>query len=131
MQFVSLKYKNLSVVLEQRIFKEVNGRAVVQGINGEFPNGMTIQFDNGVYDTNDKQVIDAIKNHPHYGRDFVAGADDAEPAELSTQAVREKNEKAEVVNELQSQCPVCGKEFASQQALAAHSRVHANKEATE
>ncbi len=94
------------------------------GMFGKYPAGRTIEFVDGEFSTDDKDLIKDIKAHVHYGVDFVSAADDEAPAAPSDQALAEQNEKAEIAEELGSQCPKCGKQFKNAQAVNAHMRTH-------
>lgn len=127
MEFVSTKKRNLRVVIVPRIAREIGGVRIMQGMNQEdFPNGLTIEFQDGTYQTEDKKIIDAIKKHPHYGSDFVS-TDKEETVAPSDQSLRENNEKAEIAEALASKCPECGKEFGNTNSLNGHMKVHSDK----
>jgi len=62
-KFIS-KYLSLKLVNRATYTKEVEGRIVVVP-------GSSIRFDNGVYETKDKDEIAFLENHPNFGSVFV------------------------------------------------------------
>jgi len=62
-QYIS-KYLNLKLVNKASYSKEVDGRVVVVS-------GSSIQFENGVYETDDKNEIAFLDNHPNCGNVFI------------------------------------------------------------
>lgn len=125
--FIAKKYKQLRVVLDPRISESVGGIRVMKGMTGQFPQGKTVEFNEGEYSTSDEAIIEALKAHPSYGMSFYSD----EPGEAITptdEAVALENEKKEVAEELASQCPKCGEQFKNAAALTGHMRVHNEKE---
>lgn len=72
MQFIARKYKRLRVVLDPISFKEVAGKRVLIGLNGDFKLGYSAQFDNGKFETKDPAIIKALKGNPGYGFEYSA-----------------------------------------------------------
>lgn len=123
MKFVSRKHSGLRVVLDPRMRQRIQGRSITGSLTGDTNLGLTIEFRDHLFETNDKQTIELIKNHPKYGLDFypLSGEEKVEP---TVEAIREENEKAEYREELASTCPECGAKFKSEAALNGHSRTH-------
>ena len=124
MIFLATKRRNLRVVIEPRIAREIGGQRVMGGMFEKYPAGRTIEFVDGEFHTDDKELIKDIKAHVHYGVDFVSSEKDEAPVAPTDQALREQNEKAEIVEELGSQCPKCGKEFKNAAAVNGHLATH-------
>ena len=127
MKFFARKYRNLRLVIGARTRVQVEGRLTHASLNPDFPMGLTVQFENGEYDTEDKKIIAALKAHPNYGMYFFSG----EPgeAEAPTEAaLRAENEKKEKAEEVRSTCPECGKKFKNETLLEVHMKVHDKKE---
>lgn len=123
MKFVSRKHAGLRVVLDPRMRQRIQGRTITGSLTGDTALGLTIEFRDHVYETNDKKIIELIKNHTKYGLDFypMAGEEKVEPTK---EAIVEENEKAEYREELASTCPECGEKFKSEAAVNGHMRVH-------
>lgn len=104
MQFISRKYKQLRIVLDPKAHREVEGRRMMVGLNGQFPIGKVIEFQEGKYETKDPIVIEALKSHEAYGYDFYSlEVDDRgkpKAAKPSEKALREHNEKKALANEV-------------------------------
>ena len=62
-KFIS-KYLQLKLINKASYSKEVEGRVVVVP-------GKSVQFNNGVYETTDKDEISFLKNHPNFGNIFI------------------------------------------------------------
>ena len=58
------KYHNLKLVNKASYSKEVGGKVIVM-------QGSAIQFENGVYETDDKDEIAFLDNHPNCGNVFI------------------------------------------------------------
>lgn len=82
------KYLSLKLVNRASYTKEVEGRVVVVP-------GKSIQFENGVYETTDKDEIKFLENHPNYGSVFVKVEEkDIEKARKKmTQTLEERKEE--------------------------------------
>jgi len=117
MLFIS-KYANLRLILEPKRWKEIEGSKFLT-------DGLTVEFHNGQYSTNDKDIIEKLKNTKIFGRDYWSGEKGKD--ELTVEAVREKNEENEYKEELQSTCPECGKKFKTEFALKGHLASHDKK----
>lgn len=105
MQFISRKYKQLRVVLDPKAAKEVEGRRMMVGLKGDFPIGKTVEFQNGVFVTDDPKVIKLLKSHDDYGVDFYALETDKKTgkpvaAKPSDEALRKLNEKKGLAQEV-------------------------------
>lgn len=114
MRFYTKKFKELRLV-----FTPMYKRMV--GLRMEIVPGVTVEFHNGTFETQDETVIDALKHHPMYGTQFFAeqGADMP-----NTEGLRIENEKAAIAEEIASQCPECGKQFKNKAGLDVHLRSH-------
>ena len=126
MIFISKKHSALNVVLDAKTFQVVNGRTIMVGINGDFPIGMSVQFANNIFETNDPKIIKAMKNHPRYGITFFSEDIAEEKAtgevEVKPEAVAEVQERESISEELASQCEWCGKKCANKSGLQLHQR---------
>jgi len=96
------KYLSLRLINKATYTKEVEGRIVVVP-------GSSIRFDNGVYETTDKDEIAFLENHPNFGSVFVRvdtkeieeakkklgeTLEEREAAEATAKAEKELKEKA-------------------------------------
>lgn len=122
MKFIARKHKGLRIVLDPRIRIKNMGRSTTQSLTGDTQLGLTVEFVDGIFETDDKKTIEFLQNHPAYGYDFIS--DEKKKFVPTVQAAREANEKAEFAEQLRSKCPECGKEFANETALNGHMRVH-------
>lgn len=104
MIFISKKYKSLRVVLDPKSYQIIEGKRLVVGLEGKFKIGKTIEFENHKFETDDKAVIDALKNSDQYGFEYYALEKDKEgkvkEVKLSEQALRKINEKKELVEDV-------------------------------
>ena len=123
-QFVSLKFKELRLVLDPQTKKEVQGSLVASSLYGKFPTGFTAEFKNGLFETADEAVIAALHEHPMYGAMFVSASEKG-AAKIGQEAALMINTKKEVVNGLSVPCPKCGKTFQTDKGLEIHMRSHA------
>ena len=62
-QYIS-KYHNLKLINKASYTKEVGGRVVAMA-------GSSIQFENGVYETDNEDEIKFLDNHPNCGNVFI------------------------------------------------------------
>lgn len=104
MIFVSKKYKGLRVVLDAKSYQVLEGKRMVRGLMGKFPNGKVAEFVDHKYETEDKDVIAALKADSNYGLDFYALESDEKTGmtkepKLSDQAMRKLNEKKALAKE--------------------------------
>ncbi len=126
MKFIAKRGANLRLIIAPRGRMEVDGRLISTSLNPDFPAGLTVEFQNGIYETQDKAVIKALKAHKDFGMRFFT--DEAGEAETpSNEALKAENEAAEYKEELRSTCPECGKKFKNEAGLEIHMRSH-NKE---
>ena len=88
--------------------------------NPVFQQGIFAQFENGWYETDDKEIIKALKNNPMYGIDFWSIDD--EKVELNEEGERIKKIMEIKKEELVTDCPICGKTFKNRGALLGHIR---------
>jgi hypothetical protein len=72
MQFLARKYKSLRVVLDPISFREVAGKRVLIGLNGDFKLGYSAQFKDGKFETKDPAIIKALKSNQGYGFEYSA-----------------------------------------------------------
>jgi len=118
MKFVSTKYRQLRVVLDPKSQMEIQGKRVTKGLYDLFPNGKTVEFNDGEYETKDKAIINALKSSSGYAVDFVT--DEREADQPNDEALLKKNEKKEFANEIASVCPKCGAKYRKPIELEAH-----------
>ena len=121
--FLSLKFKELRVVLDPQTKKEVQGQAVSTSLYGKFPQGFVAEFKNGVFTTSDEAVIEALKADPYYGAMFVCASDKG-AVKLGGEAARMINEKKTTAEDIASTCPTCGFKAKTKQGLETHMRIH-------
>lgn len=70
--FISKKYASLTVVIDPLLTRKEQGRVVVSSLNGEFPQGLRVEFNEGQYITSDPKIIKSLKEHKNYGAHFFA-----------------------------------------------------------
>ena len=121
--FISRKYKELNVVLDPRTYQMDAGRQTMIGLNGKFPQGMSVQFHDGVYTTSDPAIIDALRAHMSYGMGFYSN-EPGEAVQPTDEALRNENEKKQLATEAGAICPECGKKFKSDFGLQGHLKSH-------
>lgn len=124
MKFIAKKGSRLQIVIAARTRMEVEGRLIASSLDKRFPQGLTVQFERGVYETDDKDIIDALKASVSYGTRFFS--DEPAPDKPTREAVAAKNETESYSEELRSQCPECGKKFKNEAGLTIHMRSHEN-----
>jgi len=117
MKFISKKYKALQLVLQPTTKRYV-------GLKWQIVPGTRVVFENGVYETEDKEIIEALKSHRLYGVQFYT--DEPKADEPNREGAKEENAKKAVAEEIASVCPVCGFEAKSEFGLRAHMRKHEN-----
>lgn len=125
MRFISRKGASLRLVIDPRIRKSVEGRVLIGSLRDKFPAGLTVEFVNGIYETEDKAIIKELKNHSEFGYRFYS--DEEGVAEKPTEeAKKTEKEKKELAEKIRSNCPVegCGQKFANEQLLEVHMREH-------
>lgn len=113
MKFVS-KYKKHRVVLvpDRYIVDNYGVRTLKRGISA--------QFVNGIFETEDKEIIELLKKNEWYNVDFKA-IGDTEPAdEKAKQKIQEEVQSA--VNTLTS-CPYCPFNAKTEAGLKSHIRM--------
>lgn len=113
MQFISRKYKNLRIVLDQKAHKEVDGRRMMVGLNNQFPIGKTVEFNEGTFQTDDPKVIAALKADEGFGYEFYALETDKKTGEVvapkpKDAALRKANEKKVIAQEVADTNPEAG-----------------------
>lgn len=118
MQFIS-KYENLRLVIQPKRWKEVDGSKFLT-------DGITVEFRNGVFDTEDKELITSLKGCRSFGQDFWSA--EGEKDELPVAAAKDINDIKEFKEKTESQCEICGKKFDNKQKLAGHMLSHKKKE---
>lgn len=118
MRFISKRYSGLKITLDPAGVTVIGGRPIIQGLNGMFPAGKRVEFNEGIYDTTNEKEIEALKNHPEYG--FAFFSDEPGAVEVSAEAKRADAEKKAKADEVASQCPHCGKKFKNEQAVNGH-----------
>ncbi|OGZ28228.1 MAG: hypothetical protein A2562_00125 [Candidatus Nealsonbacteria bacterium RIFOXYD1_FULL_39_11] len=99
------------------------GAVTVQGIRGSL-SGITVEFQNGFYETEDEKIIEMLKNHPQYGVKFYSKIGVDVPNKIG---LRQENELKVLAEEIRSTCPKCGKKFKNEFGLLAHMRKHKNE----
>ena len=114
MMFIS-KYANYRIVLKSMRYKEVEGTKFLT-------EGLTIEFMNGMYETNDESIINQLKAAKQYGIDYWTNS--KEKDEPSREAIKEVNEEKEYIEPNASVCTECGAHFKNAFALQGHMKVH-------
>jgi hypothetical protein len=80
MKFFSLKYSDLILTVDPKTFTVESGFRVTKGMMGLYPQGLSLNFKNGEFDTKSlnlnfgekTKLIKILKRHPSYGRSFLA-----------------------------------------------------------
>lgn len=101
MQFISRKYKRLRVVLDPISFREVAGKRILIGLNGDFKLGYSAKFEGGKFETKDPAIIKALKSNPGYGFEYSALETNPKPTEEAKQTKLEKKVVAAQVADTQ------------------------------
>lgn len=121
MIFYSLKYRNLILTVDPKTFVVDSGFRVTKGMNGLYPQGLSIQFKNLEFDTkslnmnfaDEMKLIKILKRHPSYGTSFRAGVEEEEEKEeVSAKkkvAERERAEAADLAADTNHDMPVSKK----------------------
>ena len=116
----------MNLVLDARTFQVVNGRTIMTGLNGDFPIGLSVQFKDGVFETNDKKIISALKKHPRYGVTFFseALADELKEGEvkINQESLEEQREREALTEKVGSTCEWCGFPAANRSGLQLHQK---------
>lgn len=114
MKFISKKYKELRIVIKPM-------SKVMVGLKPQIVPGITVEFHNGLYETNNSEVIEALREHVGYGIQFFAESGVDQP---SDESLRIENEKKAFVEELGSVCPLCGFQAKNNNTLKFHMKKH-------
>lgn len=122
MIFISRKHSALRIVLDPRIRIKNMGRSTTESLTGQTQLGLSVQFRDNMFETNDPVTIKALKNHPDYGMAFRS--DEQMKVEPTAEAVATENEKKAVAEEVRSTCPTCGEKFKNEFALNGHLKSH-------
>lgn len=126
--FRSLRFRLLRVVLDPKAKKEVMGQLVTTSLTNRFknhPHGVTVEFENGFYETDDAEVIEALKSHDDYGSMF--DSTDSAVIEKSDAAKGRESERTvvtEVAASTDPTCSVCGEKMKNAKGLEIHMRSH-------
>lgn len=105
MLFLARKYRSLRIVIDPITYQMSGGKRVLTSLNGNFPLGLSIQFQGGRYETSDKKIIEALRKHPQYGYAFSSPEETVEP---TREAIREINDRKEVVEKVRKTNPPKG-----------------------
>lgn len=124
--FIATRFSKHRIVLDPKMKKEVGGHAVASSLNGlfkKYPQGYTVEFENGQFATADPEIIEALKEHEEFGSMFVVEGEQSKP---TAAAVKTQQEKKEVSDELASKCPEpgCGFPAKNPASLKLHMKVH-------
>lgn len=117
MIFLSPRYAGYKIWIESPYHKLGN-----QGMR-EFVPGICVKFENGRYVTEDKAIIESLKNSRFCGVDFFIG-EQKENLELTPQAKEELTKEKEAVSLASLTCPECGFVAKSEFGLKGHMRKH-------
>lgn len=115
MKFISKKYKELRLVL-----KPISKQIV--GISSQIIPGVTVEFHNFEYSTENQEMIAALKAHTGFGVQFFS--DEAEANVPNIEGLRLENEKKTIAEEVGSLCPECGFQAKNSAGLRFHMKVH-------
>lgn len=96
MKFFALKYSELILTVDTKTFIVESGFRITKGMNGLFPQGLSIAFKNREFDTKslnftqqqETRLIQILKRHPSYGSSFIA--EDHNPDEEHDNIERQK-----------------------------------------
>ena len=121
--FISLKFKELRLVLDPQTKKEVQGALIASSLYGKFPQGFTAEFKNGIFETSDEAVVEALMAHPYYGAMFVCQSEKG-AVKMGGEGIRMINEKRTVAEDLASTCQKCGFKAKNAEGLKIHMRSH-------
>lgn len=116
MLFISRKYKNLRIVTSPTRKMVVDSQLVTMP-------GKTIEFSDYKFETNDTEVIEALKKSKSYGVWFYP-ADGESVITPNPDGAREEKSRQEAAEEIGSICPDCGFKAKTAQGLEMHMRVH-------
>lgn len=123
MKFFARKHSALRLVLDPTFKHREMGRTTTESLTGKTKLGLTVEFVNGVYETDDPKIIRILKEHDGYGLAFYS--DEAgEVATPTVAAVAAQNEKKAYAEDLASTCPECGNKFGTVGVLNSHMKVH-------
>ena len=116
MKFIS-KGKKYKIVLKFSYFKIVDGmRQLVPGIR--------VEFRDGLFETEDKEMIKKLKAHPAYGRDFWS----EEKVEKTPVAEQMEKIEKQAKQEINTSCPYCSFKAKTEFGLMSHIRAKHPKE---
>lgn len=82
MIFVTKKYKNLRIVIDPKGTVLAEGRRIVTGLLGLSKVGLSVEFIDGHFETDDEKIIDLLKKNDDYGISFVAVEKDEEGKQI-------------------------------------------------
>lgn len=123
MQFIAKKHSSLRIILDPRIRIKDMGRTRTESLTGLTKLGLTVEFHDGLFETNDPKIIKALREADGYGISYIA-ADPNETNEPSVEGVKALNEKKAYAEEIASTCPKCGNKFKTEFALNGHMKTH-------
>lgn len=112
MRFIARKYRGLRVILKPAY------RQIVNGVD-TYQSGKTVEFNNGVFETNDPELIQALKACNVYGSMFISDSGEAEVNVLAENTRREAVAKADPFA-----CPYCDFVAKNEGGLRFHIRKH-------
>lgn len=110
-------------MLDPQTKKEVQGQLVATSLYGKFPTGYTAEFKNGVFETSDEAVIEALHQHPMYGAMFVSASHEG-AVKLTAEGAKMINEKKTAAESAALTCPECGYKAPNAGLLKIHMRQH-------
>lgn len=87
--------------------------------NRVFVQGVFAQFENNLFETEDKEMIEALKKAKSFGIDFWSVD---EPSSPNPQGLKEEEKKEAAKETLLTDCPQCGKTFQNKAGLMSHIR---------
>jgi len=121
------KYLGLKmVIVPARYLHDASGQRRYQA-------GKTASFSEGRFETEDQEVIDAIKADKRYGIDFWAIDTDGSVVKADQQKLEaEQRAETEALETTVNSCPICSFKAANKAGLTAHIRgKHSNEKLPE